>query len=213
MPKTFEDIVAEAIDLRLLEVDKLRLHITTLPNNDVKGYLASLLIARLYAFLEGGVKDIVNAYIQAHAIAIQNVNELKPEYVSWRYGTDIRSHVAKLPRSALVRIDSAVAELLSGHTEPCSIDTRHEYSTMNADALKEIYAGCLLDATLIDQHTAAINQLCGRRQAVAHGRFLMAASVQLLVQQADSSRTLVTEVLYDLAYQCLDGHSNHALKL
>lgn len=212
MSKTFEDIVQEALDIRLNEVNKLRLHMITISDDNVKGYLASLLVARLYAFLESGVKDIVNAYIQAHAPAIGNVSTLKPEYISWRYNDKIRSKIKELRGLELMQLDSQVLSLLANEKEPRGIDQR-EYSTMNAEALKAIYTGCSLVTKLIDDKEAAINQLCGRRHAVAHGRFLNNSTVQDLVDQADRAKELVTELLYDLAIQCVGGHEKLALKL
>jgi hypothetical protein len=214
MPKSFDKIVEEEIDVRLDEIDKLRLHLDSVTDRDVRGYLASLLIVRLYAFLESGVKDIINLYIRAHGSKIASVAELQPRYIVWRYSKDILGHVSTFSHDTkLLKLDSEVLLLLKGNVTPREISERVEYSTMNAEALQTIYIGCDLDTALIDAHVAEINQLCHRRHDVAHGRFLSATSTQALVSKADSFKGLVTELLYDLGIQCIDRFSRLALKV
>lgn len=218
MAKSFYDLVDDIIDLRLAEINRLRGHIGSLSDSDLIGQLSGLLIVRLYAFLESGVKDIANAYIETYRPPkITNVSEMKPCFLAWRYHPDIKRYIENISdKTKLLSIDNEITIYLNSNNDLSkislkTIDTKNEYRTMDYFALREIYVGLELDMQRIDSHRALIKRLCDSRHDVAHGRFSVSSSANLLAT-ADTFKQLLVEILYDVAIQCIDSYSQTLLK-
>lgn len=193
--------ISRAIDWRMAEVKLLVLHANSC-DAIMKDIMYQLTVARLYAHLEGGVKEIVNLYLNWIDRRQVKVSDLRSEMKVWRMSKEFRARLESLSNAELIAVGEMSSDFwASSRLKPIAVS--REYSSMTHEALTEIYKGLGLCRDHIALKRPELYLLHNRRNPVAHGEPMSAearATYQSMLQQMCN---LVSETLYDLSIQLI----------
>jgi 3',5'-cyclic AMP phosphodiesterase CpdA len=190
MARTLEETLADELDRRLNELDYLfAFHIKY---RDLRYHFQNLILVRAYAHLEGGVKAMVNAYLNSQKS--EPAHKFRPHYWFWRERGAIRSAVESVDRWSKVAASRAVIEVLKNKTVR-EIEVYTEYNQMDPKALLEIYRGLGLNDEVVSKYRLLIDDLRRKRNLVSHGNGELS---DLSDEQLRKYKDVVELILIDL---------------
>ena len=204
MPLSYEDLVEQVLDTRINELSFIKRHVLSISDFPSKCQVASYTYPRIYGLYESGLKEFANLFLAHVDRQIASVADLADCYLTWRHSDELRSHITQSSTVDLLGSLRDFDTVLRGIAQTKKIAPRDEYRTMDPANISKILNGLGWTSSVVNNHSAAISLICGKRHDVAHGDASVIARSASFYSTFSNDISIVEQMLYEWATTAVD---------